>query len=239
MRLDLALAERCGSRERAKAAIVAGLVTVNGHEERRPSRKVGERDALVLQENEVLRYVSRGALKLLRALDEFAIDVTGLCCLDVGASTGGFTQVLLERGAIEVTAVDVGTAQLAQAIREDPRVLSLERTDIRKLDIPPVDFACVDVSFISLKLVLPKLFELVKEEGAAVCLVKPQFELGPGMVNKSGVVKDEKARMCAIDEVSAAAWQIGFKPKGVTLSPITGSAGNIENLLYLTKEVPR
>jgi len=238
MRLDFALAQRglCSSRERAKAAIMAGLVSVNGKSERKPSRMIAESDVLALSEDKSLRYVSRGALKLLHALEEFSIDVTGLRCLDVGASTGGFTQVLLERGAAHVTAVDVGTAQLAQALREDARVLSLEQTDIRALEAEPVSFACVDVSFISLKLVLPKLFELLDAGGCAVCLVKPQFEVGPGVVSKSGVVKDAKMQLRALEEVIAAAEQIGFTPMGTTRSPITGGAGNAEFLLCLKKE---
>ena len=238
MRLDIVLTRRglCPSRERAKSAILAGLVTVNGREERKPSRTVCASDLLALREDESLRYVSRGALKLLHALDCFEIDVNNLRCLDVGASTGGFTQVLLERGAAQVTAVDVGTAQLAQVIRDDPRVRSLEQTDIRALDIPPVRFACVDVSFISLRLVLPKLFGLMEPGGCAVCLVKPQFEAGPGAVSKSGVVQDPKARLRALEEVTAAARQTGFMPCGTTPSPITGGAGNVEFLLYLKKE---
>ena len=228
----------CSSRERAKSAITAGLVCVNGQQECKPSRDVSERDVLDLREDEALRYVSRGALKLLRALDEFAIDVAGQRCLDVGASTGGFTQVLLERGAAQVTAVDVGTAQLAQIIRDDTRVLSLEQTDIRTLETAPVAFACVDVSFISLRLVLPKLFELVVDGGCAICLVKPQFELGPG-AGKHGVIKDPKAQRRALEEVTAAAERVGFMLGGTTVSPITGGAGNVEFLLCLKKEVAR
>lgn len=237
MRLDAALVQRglCGSRERAKTAVLTGLVTVNGREERKPSRDVSEGDALTLRHDEGMHYVGRGALKLLRALDVYGISPAGLRCLDVGASTGGFTQVLLERGAAQVFAVDVGTGQLAQSLREDPRVTSLEGTDIRSLELPPVEFACADVSFISLRLVLPKIFTLLRAEGEAVCLIKPQFELGPGVVGKRGVVKDHKLQARAIGEVCAAARTEGFALGGLTYSPIAGGEGNVEFLLYLRK----
>ena len=237
MRFDQALALRrlCASRQRAKMAVLAGLAMVNGREERNPSREVTDTDALSLREDESLRYVGRGALKLLHALDAFQIDVTGLRCLDVGASTGGFTQVLLEHGAAQVTAVDVGTAQLAQSLCNDPRVVSLERMDIRSLDLPRFDFICADVSFISLKLILPRLFLLLKDGGAAVCLIKPQFELGPGQVSRRGVVRDPKARARAVNEVCAAAVAEGFVCCGQTQSSIAGGDGNIEYLLHLRK----
>jgi len=239
MRLDLALMQRglCSSRQRAKAAIEGGWVTVNGIVERKPSRTVDEKDSIVVCENDSLRYVSRGALKLLHGLDYFKIDVTGLRCLDIGASTGGFTQVLLERGVRQVVAVDVGTAQLAQVLREDARVLSLEQTDIRTLDISPVQFCCVDVSFISLRLVLPHVFANLENNRNAICLLKPQFEVGPQFVGKRGVVKDEKARVRALEEMKIAAEQLGFVVPGATPSPITGGNGNVEFLLYLKKEV--
>jgi len=181
--------------------------------------------------------VSRGALKLLHALDSFEIDVSGLRCLDAGASTGGFTQVLLERGAAQVIAVDVGTAQLARALLEDPRVVSMERTDIRSLEIPPVDFTSADLSFISLKLVLPRLYILLKSGGGAVCLLKPQFEAGPGHRDKRGVVRDPKVHARVVDEVGAAAERAGFMRAGLVRSPIAGGDGNIEFLLYLRKGV--
>ena len=239
MRLDLALVQRglCNSRVRAKTALQAGLVTINGITEQKPSRDVSERDELALREDASLRYVSRGAQKLLHALDYFGVEVTGLRCLDVGASTGGFTQVLLERGAAQVVAVDVGTSQLAQVLRDDPRVYSLEQTDIRALDIALVRFCCVDVSFISLTLILPKLFMLLEQESSLICLVKPQFEVGPQFVGKHGVVKDAKARARALEEVSAAAVQAGFFVQGHTPSPITGGQGNVEYLLFLNKGV--
>jgi len=193
-------------------------------------------DEIVLQDDHAQHYVGRGALKLLHALEVFDINVAGLRCLDVGASTGGFTQVLLERGAAHVTAVDVGTGQLAPMLREDPRVHSREQMDIRMLEMPAVEFACVDVSFISLKLVLPKLAELLLPQRAAVALVKPQFECGPSAVNKRGLVKSPRERERALRQVIAAAQQAGFAELGVTQSPLLGGQGNVEFLLYLQRE---
>jgi len=234
MRLDQALCERglCRSRAQAKSAIQAGLVSVNGSEKIKPGHEVSGSDSIMIKDHDILHYVSRGALKLIGALDEFAIDVTGLRCLDAGASTGGFTQVLLERGAAQVIAVDVGTAQLAQALRDDPRVLSLEQTDIRALDIPPVDFICADLSFISLKLVFAKLYLLLKDNGTLICLLKPQFEAGR---HKHGVVKDPKVHARVVRELCAAAAAEGFTQEGVMRSPIAGKDGNVEFLLYLRK----
>ena len=236
-RLDQALVRRglLPSREKAKAAICEGAVLVNGREERRPSRAVRESDALSLLDTSALHYVGRGSAKLLKALDVFGIPIAGLRCLDVGASTGGFTQVLLERGASLVTAVDVGTGQLARPLREDPRVVNLERTDFRTLtqsQIGQVDFACADVSFISLKHILPHLAALLGEESHAVCLLKPQFEAGPQRVKK-GIVKDPHTHVLVIEEVAAAARQAGFQLCGMTYSPIRGGEGNIEYLLHI------
>ena len=236
-RLDQALVRRglLPSREKAKAAICAGAALVNGREERRPSRAVAENDALSLRDTPALHYAGRGSVKLLKALDVFGIPVAGLRCLDIGASTGGFTQVLLERGASLVYAVDVGTGQLAQPLREDPRVVNLEQTDFRALTqsrLGQVDFACADVSFISLTHILPGLAILLKEKSHAVCLLKPQFEVGPQRVRK-GIVKDPRAHVSALDTVATAASQAGFQLCGVTHSPIRGGAGNIEYLLHI------
>ena len=236
MRLDQALVYRglSPSRERAKAAILAGEVTVNGVEERKPSRDVSEADALALRE--VHSYVGRGYLKLSKALEAFSIDVSGKTCIDVGASTGGFTQLLLERCAAKVYAIDVGTGQLAQSLRDDPRVVSLEKTDFRAVtseQIGPCGFACADVSFISLKLILPNLYALLQENGEAVCLLKPQFETGRPV--KHGIVKDAKEHVRVIDEVIRTAGQIGFSCRGLTYSPVAGGDGNIEFLLHLSK----
>jgi len=236
-RLDQGLVRRglLPSREKAKAAIQEGAVRVNGLEERRPSRAVTEEDTLSLENASALRYVGRGSMKLLKALDVFGISVAGLRCLDIGASTGGFTQVLLERGASRVAAVDVGAGQLAQSLREDSRVVNLEQTDVRALtqsQVGQVDFVCADVSFISLRHILPHLAALLKEESHAVCLLKPQFEVGPGRVKK-GIVKDPGAHVSAIEEAADSARQAGFQLCGITHSPIRGGEGNIEYLLHI------
>ena len=236
MRLDQTLVYRglLPSRERAKAAILAGEVTVNSVETRKPSTEIGENDSIELRE--IHDYVGRGYLKLRKAFEVFGIDVAGKICMDVGASTGGFTQLLLERGAARVYAVDVGTGQLAACLRSDPRVVSLERTDFRavtRAQIEPCAFACADVSFISLRLILPNLFSLLENSGACVCLLKPQFETG-GPV-KRGVVKDKKEHVRVIGEVVRAARQEGFSWINMTYSPIKGGDGNLEFLLFISK----
>lgn len=238
MRLDVALVERgiCASRAKAQRTIEENLVSVNGQPEQKLSRIIGESDEVTLQDSPAQHYVGRGALKLLHAVQTFDIHVTGLRCLDVGASTGGFTQVLLERGAAHVTAVDVGTGQLAPMLRDDARVLSLEQTDIRTLNIEPVQFACVDVSFISLTLILPRLTELLIAHSHVVALVKPQFECGPAALGKRGVVKSAKEHQRALQQVIAAAQQAGFAELGVTQSPLLGGQGNTEILLHLRRE---
>jgi len=235
MRLDQSLVYRglLPSRERAKAAILAGEVTVNGMEERKPSREIHETDALALRE--VHSYVGRGYLKLRKALEAFTLDVAGKVCMDIGASTGGFTQLLLERGAAKVYAIDVGTGQLAASLKADSRVVSLEKTDFRAVTAEQVgtpDFACVDVSFISLKLIFPNLRALLCENGEAVCLLKPQFETGAPV--KHGIVKDPKEHVRVIGEVIRAAEQAGFFCKNLGYSPIAGGNGNLEYLLQLS-----
>jgi len=238
VRLDVALVQRglCTTRARAQRAIADGLVNVNGQLAQKPSMLLVQANEITLQDDPAQHYVGRGALKLLHAFDVFAIDVTGLQCLDIGASTGGFTQVLLERGAAHVTAVDVGTAQLSPLLLADPRVTSLEQTDVRSLDIAPVQFACVDVSFISLRHVLPKLAELLLPQGVAVALVKPQFECGQAALSKRGVVKSPQAWQRAVQQVIAAAQQCGLTQLGLVQSPVLGGEGNIEFLLHLQKE---
>jgi len=240
LRLDAALLERgfAVSRERAKQAILAGEVFVNGTVIIKPAKLVAENDYVEVRHSGKADYVGRGYLKLEKALDAFCINVIGLNCLDVGASTGGFTQLLLERGASKVTAIDVGTGQLAQVLREDARVLNLEKTDVRTVThemIGEADFACADVSFISLKLILPHVFALLSEAGSAVCLLKPQFEAGPKRVGKRGVVKDKKVQMQVLGEVLLHAKEVGFSICGVTHSPIRGGEGNLEFLVYLHK----
>ena len=240
LRLDAALLERgfVMSRERAKRAILAGEVLVNGVEIKKPAKKIAENDHVEIRNEGRTDYVGRGYLKLEKAMNSFDINVSGLNCLDVGASTGGFTQLLLERGAAKVTAVDVGTGQLAQVLREDARVNNLEKTDIRTVTretIGEAEFVCMDVSFISLKLILSHIFLLLSEDGSAVCLLKPQFEAGAQRVGKRGVVKDKKVQMQVLGEVLLNAKEVGFSVCGITHSPIRGGEGNLEFLVYLHK----
>jgi 23S rRNA (cytidine1920-2'-O)/16S rRNA (cytidine1409-2'-O)-methyltransferase len=239
-RLDKVLLDRglVASRERARSLIMAGKVRVNGHTESKPGTLVSaEADVALAEEDHP--YVSRGGLKLVKGLDAFAIDPTNIVALDIGASTGGFTDVLLQRGARRVYAIDVGYGQLAWKLRQDPRVVVLERANIRNLDadfVPePADLAVIDVSFISLTLVLPRIRELMREPYGKpiVALVKPQFEVGRDQVGKGGVVRDEVARRGAIDKVRTWATASGFTAHEEVQSPITGPAGNVEYLLLL------
>jgi 23S rRNA (cytidine1920-2'-O)/16S rRNA (cytidine1409-2'-O)-methyltransferase len=232
--VDLGLAE---SRTRAQALILAGQVVVGDHVVDKPGTMV-PLDAEIRIKGEQLRYVSRGGLKLEKALDHFAIGVDGLRALDVGASTGGFTDCLLQRGAVAVCAVDVGHNQLAWKLRQDPRVTSQEGVNARALDPATLpfrpDLAVCDVSFISLTLVLPRLVEAVGRGGRPiVALVKPQFEVGKGEVGKGGVVREPEKRQAAVAKCEDAARALGCTVVGVVESPITGPAGNIEYLLYL------
>lgn len=239
VRLDKALVDRglAPTRQRAQALIMAGAVEVAGV----PVIKAGSllaADAEITLKQPDHPYVSRGALKLLPALDEFGIDPTGKVALDIGASTGGFTDLLLSRGATRVYAIDVGYNQLAYKLREDPRVVVLERENIRHLDpakVPePADLAVIDVSFISLTLVLPKVIELLGPGAKPIiALCKPQFEAGREHVEKGGVVRDPAARQHAIDKVTAFAIASGMSVEGGIESPIRGPAGNLEHLLLL------
>jgi 23S rRNA (cytidine1920-2'-O)/16S rRNA (cytidine1409-2'-O)-methyltransferase len=183
--------------------------------------------------------VSRGGLKLEKALDRFQIDLTGAVAIDAGASTGGFTDCMLQRGASKVYAVDVGYGQLAWSLRSDPRVISMERTNVRYLTpevIPePLDFASIDVSFISLKLILPAIRSLLKESGVVVCLVKPQFEAGKDQIGKKGVVRDPAVHLAVLEQFLQHAAESGFFVKDITFSPVRGPEGNIEYLGYLTR----
>ncbi|MGE0400119.1 MAG: TlyA family RNA methyltransferase [Kofleriaceae bacterium] len=239
-RLDKVLLDRglVASRERARALIMAGKVRVNGIPESKPGTLVAaDADVALLEEDHP--YVSRGGLKLVKGLDTFGIDPANQIALDIGASTGGFTDVLLQRGAQRVYAIDVGYGQLAWKLRQDPRVVVLERANIRNLDadlVPePADLAVIDVSFISLTLVLPRIRELMREPYGKpiVALVKPQFEVGRDQVGKGGVVRDEAARRGAIDKVRTWAVANGFTAHEDVESPITGPAGNVEYLLLL------
>lgn len=232
--VDLGLAD---SRTRAQALIMAGQVVVGDHVVDKPGAMVPV-DAEIRLKGEVLPYVSRGGLKLERALEHFKIDVTGVDALDVGASTGGFTDCLLQRGAARVCAVDVGYGQLAWKLRDDPRVTSLERVNARNLDREQLPFApqiaVCDVSFISATLILPRIVEaLGPGRKPIVLLVKPQFEVGRDDVGKGGVVRDAAKRQAAIDKCAESARTLGCSVEGVVESPITGPAGNVEFLLHL------
>ncbi len=232
--VDAGLAE---SRARAQALILAGHVVIGDHAVRKPGDLV-DADAPVRLKGEPMPYVSRGGLKLAHALDHFALDVRGLRALDVGASTGGFTDVLLQRGAAAVIAVDVGTNQLAHKLRTDPRVTSIEQTNARTLDVATLpyrpDVVVCDVSFISLTLVLPTLVAAAGPGGKPIIvLVKPQFEVGKGEVGKGGVVREPEKRQAAVDKCATAARALGCEVVGVVESPITGPAGNVEYLLYV------
>jgi len=234
-RLDQALVERglVSSRERAQALVRAGLVRVAGSLTDRPDQVVAADQAIEVAG--ATEYVSRGGVKLAAALDAFGIDPRGRHGLDVGASTGGFTDVLLQRGAERVIAVDVGYGQLAWRLRQDPRVIVMERVNIRHLDqLPqPADLAVIDVSFISLRLVLPRVRELLRPPGEVVALVKPQFEVGKGAVGKGGVVRDPAQHDQVLDDLRRFAGEIGYEVAGQIPSPVLGAKGNREFLLYL------
>ncbi len=238
-RLDVALVERglMESRQKAQATIMSGLVYVNGQRSDKPGAAVAP-DAVIEVRGNPLRYVSRGGLKLEKAMASFPISLKGAVCADIGASTGGFTDCMLQNGADKVYAVDVGYGQLAWKLRSDERVVCLERTNARYLSreqIPEaLDFASVDVSFISLKLILPPLRALLKESGEAVCLVKPQFEAGREKVGKKGVVRDAAIHREVLEQFLVHAAESGFSVRGLTWSPIRGPEGNIEYLGYLS-----
>ena len=239
-RLDVLLTERGlqESRQRAQAVIMSGEVFVNGQRVDKPGTAVAE-DAQIEIRGGTLAYVSRGGLKLEKAMAAFPIDLNGAVCADIGASTGGFTDCMLQNGAEKVYAVDVGYGQLAWKLRSDPRVVCLERTNARYLtheQVPDaLDFASVDVSFISLKLILPPLNGLLKDGGHAACLVKPQFEAGREKVGKKGVVRDPDVHLEVLEHFLDHAKESGFTVLGLTYSPIRGPEGNIEYLGYLEK----
>lgn len=232
---DLGLTE---SRERAKTTIMSGLVFVDGQRADKPGMQVSP-DARVEVHGNALPYVSRGGFKLEKALKVFPVDVSGKICIDCGASTGGFTDVLLKNGAKKVYSVDVGYGQLAWSLRQDERVINLERTNIRYITdekIPePLDIAVMDVSFISIKLVLPAVCALLKDGADFVCLIKPQFEAGREEVGKKGVVRDEKVHLSVIESILDFVPTLGMTVMGLDFSPIKGPEGNIEYLCYLKK----
>ncbi len=239
-RLDVLLVERGlqESRQKAQAVIMSGSVFVSGRRMDKPGAAVPN-DAEIEIRGHTLQYVSRGGLKLEKAMASFPISLTGAVCGDIGASTGGFTDCMLQNGAGKVYAVDVGYGQLAWKLRSDERVVCLERTNARYLSreqIPDeLDFASVDVSFISLKLILPPLCALLREGGHVVCLIKPQFEAGREKVGKKGVVKDPGVHREVLERFLEHARDSGFAVLGLTYSPIRGPEGNIEYLGYLEK----
>jgi 23S rRNA (cytidine1920-2'-O)/16S rRNA (cytidine1409-2'-O)-methyltransferase len=240
-RLDLLLLERglVESREDGRRKILAGEVLVNDH----PATKAGSLvdSGAAIRVKTASRYVSRGGFKLEKALDEFAIAASGKTALDVGASTGGFTDCLLAHGAARVFAVDVGYGQLDWKLRTDPRVVVFEKTNIRYLDrsaLPAVaELATIDASFISLKLILPKLKELLAPRHEIVALIKPQFEVGKGKVGKGGVVRTPEEHARVIGEIQKSATGLGYEVVGVTESPLLGPKGNKEFLIYLRAQV--
>ena len=237
MRLDQLVADRglAPSRERARALILAAQVAVDGRVISKAGTQV-EHDADLTLLGREHEWVGRGGLKLVHALDTFRVDVTGRACLDIGASTGGFTDVLLARGASRVVALDVGHSQLDWSLRTDPRVVVIERFNARRLtpsDIPgPVGFVCIDVSFISLRLILPVVPPLLSPGADVIALVKPQFEAGRDEVGK-GVIHDSEIHARVVEEISAAAAAIGLRREAAIPSPITGQKGNVEFLLHL------
>lgn len=239
-RLDVALVERglIASREKAKVVIMEGLVYVNGQKSDKAGAQIKDDDKIEIR-GETMRYVSRGGKKLEKAMQVFPISLDGCVCIDIGASTGGFTDCMLQNGAVKVYSVDVGYGQLAWSLRNDERVVNLERTNIRYVtdeQIPePVDFISVDVSFISLTLVLPVAWRLLREGAQMVCLVKPQFEAGKDKVSKKGVVREPSIHREVIEKVAGCAAELGFALRGLDYSPIKGPEGNIEYLLFLQK----
>lgn len=238
-RLDVLLTERglCESRQKAQAAIMAGLVTVNGMKVTKAGAAIADEDVLEVK-GPAIPYVSRGGLKLEKAMKLWNIDLSGKACADIGASTGGFSDCMLQCGAGKVYAVDTGYGKLDWKIRTDPRVIALERTNARYLtreQVPDeLDFASVDVSFISLRLILPALRGVLKDGGEVVCLVKPQFEAGRENVGKKGVVRDPTVHLQVLEQFLIHARENGFSVKDITFSPIKGPEGNIEYLGYIT-----
>lgn len=237
-RIDILLTEKnlCESRARAKSLIMMGKILVNG-------QKVDKAGALVAADSEIkilgedMPFVSRGGFKLQKAVEVFNLQLENKIAADIGASTGGFTDCMLQHGAKKVYAIDVGYGQLAWKLRNDERVVNMERTNIRNVETLPdvLDFASIDVAFISLDKVLPVAFKLLSETGEVAALIKPQFEAGRENVGKKGVVKDKKIHLAVIEYVLNFAQNLGFKICGVDFSPIKGPEGNIEYLAYLSK----
>ena len=237
-RLDVLMVRRnlAESREKAKALIMSGIVYVNGQKEDKAGTSFEETVQIEVR-GSTLKYVSRGGLKLEKAMNRFGVELAGKVCMDVGASTGGFTDCMLQNGAVKVYAVDVGHGQLAWKLRNDDRVICMEKTNIRYVtpeDIGErIEFASIDVSFISLTKVLGPVKQLLTDDGQVVCLIKPQFEAGREKVGKKGVVREKSVHLEVIEMVMDYARSIGFGILGLEFSPIKGPEGNIEYLLYL------
>ena len=240
IRLDSAVFEAgyAESREKAKTLIMSGNVYVNNQKADKPGTQIKITDKLEVR-GQVMPFVSRGGYKLDKAIKSFNIDLTDMTCADIGASTGGFTDCMLQNGARKVFSIDVGYGQLAWKLRQDERVVNLERTNFRYVTTEqinePLDFASIDVSFISLSLILPALNPLLKDNGCTVCLIKPQFEAGKENVGKKGVVRDEKVHIAVIDKIRNVILENGFSVMGLDFSPIKGPEGNIEYLAYIKK----
>jgi len=242
-RLDVLLVERglASSREKAKALIMAGIVYVNDNKEDKAGASFDPEETRIEVRGATLPYVSRGGLKLEKALQVFPISLDGRICMDIGASTGGFTDCMLQNGAAKVFAIDVGYGQLDWKLRSDPRVVCMEKTNFRYVkpedlgDGPAPSFASVDVSFIGLDKILPPALAILTPGGEMVCLIKPQFEAGRDKVGKKGVVRDRKVHEEVIRDVTGMAAGLGFEILGLDYSPIRGPEGNIEYLMYIRK----
>jgi len=239
-RLDVLLVEKgiYQSRERAKAAIMAGVVFVDGQKSDKAGNMVNTEAEIFVKEDHC-PYVSRGGLKLEKSMESFDLKLNDCVCMDIGASTGGFTDCMLQNGAVKVYAIDVGYGQLDWKLRNDSRVVNMEKCNVRYLNTDlisdPIDFISIDVSFISLKLIFPVAVKVLKDTGSLVCLVKPQFEAGREQVGKKGIVRDVKVHEEVIRNVISYAADNGLYPNGLTFSPVKGAKGNIEYLLYLSK----
>jgi len=240
-RLDVLLVKKglFPTRERAKASVMAGIVCVDGQRVDKAGTAVSDEAVLYVKDN-ICPYVSRGGLKLKKAIDTFELNLTDAVAMDIGASTGGFTDCMLKHGAKKVFAVDVGYGQLDWKLRNDTRVVNMEKVNIRYLDFDRIDkdlnFISIDVSFISLNLVFPIAEKLLMPSGNLVCLVKPQFEAGREQVGKNGIVRDINVHYSVIKNVIEYANRYNMDPFGLTFSPVTGAKGNIEYLLYLRKK---
>ena len=243
-RLDVLLVEQglADSREKAKAIIMSGIVYVDNNKEDKAGTTFEETSKIEVRGN-TLKYVSRGGLKLEKAMNNFGVTLDGKVCMDVGASTGGFTDCMLQNGAVKVFSVDVGHGQLAWKLRNDDRVVCMEKTNIRYVTPDDIDdvieFASIDVSFISLTKVLPAVRELMTQDGEIVCLIKPQFEAGREKVGKKGVVRELSTHVEVVEMIVDYARANGFRTLHLSYSPIKGPEGNIEYLLHITKDENR